>query len=83
MPLITFQTLENVLTPEQKKQIIAKITDAVIAIEGESVRDVTWVKIEEVREGCWGVGGHALYARDVLRMQNARARIESASLTRN
>jgi len=69
MPLITFQTIENVLTPAQKQQIITKITDVVVAIEGEGMRAVTWVKIEEVPEGNWGVGGQQVYARDLRQMQ--------------
>ena len=31
-----------------------------VAIEGENMRQVTWVKIEEVPEGQWGIGGTAL-----------------------
>jgi 4-oxalocrotonate tautomerase len=71
MPLINVQVIENVFTPEQKNQIITKITDAMVSIEGEALRGVTWVKIDEVKEGNWGIGGQALYARDVLRMQKA------------
>ena len=73
MPLIHVQVIENVFTPEQKKQIITKLTDAMVSIEGEALRGVTWVKIDEIKEGNWGMGGHALHARDVHRMQNAAA----------
>jgi 4-oxalocrotonate tautomerase len=69
MPLINVQIIENVFTPEQKQQIIGKITDAMVAIEGEALRAVTWVKIDEVKEGNWGIGGQALHASDVHRMQ--------------
>ena len=71
MPLVNVQVIENVFTPEQKQQIISKITDAMVGIEGEALREVTWVKIEEIKEGNWGIGGHGLYARDVHRMQKA------------
>jgi 4-oxalocrotonate tautomerase len=71
MPLVNVQIIENVFTPEQKQQIITKITDAMVAIEGEALREVTWVKIDEVKEGNWGIGGKALHARDVHRMQQA------------
>ena len=71
MPLISVQVIENVFTPEQKKQIIAKVTDAMLSIEGEALRGVTWVKIEEVKEGNWGIGGKPLTARDVHQMQKA------------
>jgi 4-oxalocrotonate tautomerase len=71
MPLVNVQIIENVFTPEQKQQMITKITDAMVAIEGEALREVTWVKIDEVKEGNWGIGGKTLHARDVHRMQKA------------
>jgi 4-oxalocrotonate tautomerase len=73
MPLINVELIENVFTPEQKQQIITKLTDAMLTIEGEALRSVTWVKISEVKEGHWGIGGRALHARDVHRMQKAGA----------
>src|SRR5262249_11799944 len=73
MPLINVQIIENVFTPEQKKQIITRVTDAMVAIEGEALRDVTWVKIDEDKEGTGGIGGQSLHARDAHRMKNAGA----------
>jgi 4-oxalocrotonate tautomerase len=73
MPLINVQIIENVFTPKQKQEIIEKITDAMVAIEGEALREVTWVKIDEVKEGNWGIGGRALRAGDVHRMQQSAA----------
>jgi len=73
MPLVNVQIIENVFTPEQKQQIITGITDVMVAIEGEALRGVTWVKIDEVKEGNWGIGGQALHAADVHRMQNGGA----------
>ncbi|MGH9577267.1 MAG: tautomerase family protein [Terriglobales bacterium] len=60
MPLIQVKVIENVFTPEQKSQIITKLTDAMVSIEGENMRPVTWVVIEEARSGEWGIGGQAL-----------------------
>ena len=31
-----------------------------VAIEGENLRPVTWVVIEEVQSGEWGIGGQAM-----------------------
>ena len=73
MPLVNVQIIENVFTPKQKQEIIEKITDAMVAIEGEALRGVTWVKIDEVKEGNWGIGGRTLRAGDVHRMQNSAA----------
>ncbi|HUE21819.1 MAG TPA: tautomerase family protein [Bryobacteraceae bacterium] len=52
--------IEDVFTPAQKKEMIARLTDAMVAIEGENMRSVTWVVIEDVRSGDWGIGGQAL-----------------------
>jgi 4-oxalocrotonate tautomerase len=54
MPLIQVNLIEEVFTPEQKRQIIKKLTDAMVEVEGEAMRGVTWVTIQEVRSGEWG-----------------------------
>jgi 4-oxalocrotonate tautomerase len=73
MPLVSVEVIENVFTPEQKKQMIKKLTDAMVSIEGEALRDYTLVKIEEIKEGNWSVGGRTLDASDVRRLQLAKA----------
>ncbi len=57
MPLIQIRLIEGVFTPEQKQEMITKLTDAMVSIEGENMRPVTWVVIEEVASGEWGIGG--------------------------
>ncbi len=59
MPLIQVKVIEGVFSPEEKQQVIRKFTDAIVAIEGEKLRPVTWVVVEEVRSGEWGIGGQA------------------------
>lgn len=73
MPLITVKVIEGVFTPEQKGKIIEKLTDAMVAIEGESLREYTLVLIEDVKQGDWSVGGKTLMASDVHRLQGAVA----------
>ena len=46
MPLIQVNLIEEVFTPEQKRQIIKKLTDAMVEVEGEAMRGVTWVTIK-------------------------------------
>ena len=65
MPLIQVKLIEEVFSPAQKKEMITKLTDAMISIEGENMRGVTWVIIEDVRSGEWGIGGQALTTNDV------------------
>ncbi len=69
MPLVTINLIENVFTAEEKAEMITKITDTMVGIEGETMRSVTWVKIEEVPEGQWAIGGQALTAAMVHQMQ--------------
>ena len=65
MPLINVKLIEDVFTPDQKRRIVEELTDAMVAIEGENMRPVTWVVVEEVRSGDWGIGGKALTTQDV------------------
>ena len=71
MPLVTVELIKDVFTPEQKQEIISKVTDTMVAIEGEALRQVTWVKIVEIEQGDWGIGGQALRAADVHAMAKA------------
>lgn len=60
MPLVTINVIENVFTDEQKREMIEKVTDTLVSIEGEAMRAITWVVIEEVPESNWGIGGQCL-----------------------
>jgi 4-oxalocrotonate tautomerase len=66
MPLIHVKVIEGVLTKAQKNSLIAKLTDTMVSIEGENLRAVTWVGVEEVRSGEWGIGGQPLTTEGVL-----------------
>lgn len=73
MPIITVKLIENVFDAEQKQQMIEKLTDAMVAIEGEAMRPVTWVAIEEVREQQFGIGGKPMSATDIHALQRSGA----------
>lgn len=60
MPVITIQVPENSLNAEKKADMIRKVTDAVVEVEGfPELRATTFVLIQEVRDGGWGSGGQA------------------------
>jgi 4-oxalocrotonate tautomerase len=65
MPLINVKLIEGVFTSEQKHQIVRDLTDAMVRIEGENMRPVTWCIVEEVRSGDWGIAGKPLSTQDV------------------
>ena len=65
MPLINVRVVEGVFDPGQKRRMIEDLTEAMVAIEGENMRPVTWVVVEEVASGDWGIAGKPLTTADV------------------
>jgi len=72
MPLVNVKVIEGVFSDSQKREMVKKLTDAVVSIEGENMRKVTWVVIEEVKSGDWGVGGTPLTTEDVMAMSTGK-----------
>lgn len=68
MPLIDIQLIRGVFTREQKQAMIRNVTEAMIAVEGEAMRQVTWVRLQETESGEWAIGGKPLSAADVQAM---------------
>ena len=73
MPLINVKLIQGVFNPAQKREIIRKLTDAMVTIEGENLRAATWVTIEEVASGDWGLGGNPVTVDDVKAMAARKA----------
>ena len=57
MPFVSVKVVEGTLSAEQKQQLITRLTDTIVSIDGEGARGVTWVVIEEIASGEWGIGG--------------------------
>jgi 4-oxalocrotonate tautomerase len=68
MPLVDVQVIEGVFNQDQKQEMIKRVTDAMVSIEGENMRGVTWVRVTEVKSGQWGIGGNPLTAEAVRAM---------------
>ena len=61
MPFVQINVPGGSLDADHKRDMIARVTDAVVAAEGiEAVRRNTWVQIVEVPDGGWGMAGHAV-----------------------
>ena len=73
MPLVTIDLIKDVFTPKQKQELIAKVTAAMIEVEGEALRGVTWVRIKEFEQGDWAIGGKSLRASDVHALATGKA----------
>lgn len=71
MPLVQIKGISGYLSLPQKQDIISKVTDAVLSVEGETLRPVTWVIIEDVASGQWGVGGQPITTDDIRNMSRA------------
>jgi 4-oxalocrotonate tautomerase len=65
MPLVTIDVIKDVFTPRQKQELIERVTEAMISVEGEALRDKTWVRVQEFEQGDWAIGGKSLKASDV------------------
>ncbi|MDB6027168.1 MAG: 4-oxalocrotonate tautomerase [Verrucomicrobiales bacterium] len=65
MPLVNVKIMEGVFTPKQKQEMIRKLTDVMVSIEGENMRPVTLVILEEIKSGDWAVGGRSFTTADV------------------
>lgn len=68
MPFVNVKLIEGVFTSAEKADMITKLTDTMVSIEGEALRGVTWVVLEEVASGDWGIGGTAVSTADVKAM---------------
>jgi 4-oxalocrotonate tautomerase len=69
MPLVDIELIEGVFDARQKQDMIRRVTDAMVAIEGEAMRPVTWVRVKEIPSGQWGIAGKGVTAADVKAMQ--------------
>lgn len=71
MPLIDIHVIEGVFNETEKQNMISKVTDTMVAIEGETMRGVTWVRIHDVPSGQWGIGGKALTTDDIKALRSS------------
>ena len=72
MPLITIKVFEGELSDSQAKDLIHQVTEAVVPFVGEKLRENTWVLIEEIASGAWGIGGKAFSLKDVRAIQSQK-----------
>ena len=65
MPFIDIKVIEGVFTPEEQRQLVERVSEAVISVEGEALRPVTHTVVTETPSGSWAIGGQAMQAEDV------------------
>jgi len=74
MPLIQVKVIEGVFSAEQKQEMVKRLTDALVSIEGENMRQVTVCIIEEIKSGDWGFGGKPVTTADVKALAEGGAK---------
>ena len=69
MALIQVKVIEGVFTAPQKREMVERLTNAMVEVAGESMRPLTWCVIEEVASDQWGIGGHTHTTGDVKALE--------------
>jgi 4-oxalocrotonate tautomerase len=81
MPLVNIRVPEGSLSQEKKERMIELVTDAVVEAEGmgDVVKPITWVIIDEVKDGSWGAAGNAVRLKDLAKLVgNGKEAVEKA-----
>lgn len=75
MPFIDIKVIQGVFTPEEKRELVERVSEAVIAVEGEALRPVTHTALTETPSGEWAIGGQTYTADDVNALRSAAAAV--------
>jgi 4-oxalocrotonate tautomerase len=73
MPFIDIKVIQGVFTPEEKRELVERVSETVIEVEGEALRPYTHTAITETPSGEWAIGGQVLTADDVQTVRSAAA----------
>ena len=71
MPHVVIQTIRGILDNEQKKQMLERVADVMVEIEGRgdpAFRKGVWVRIEEEPTSHWYMSG-AIYTPEMIAMK--------------
>ena len=72
MPLATIKVIEGVFSGDEKQRMIEKVTEAMVSVEGENLREKTVVILEEVKSGDWAIGGKTVTTDAVKQLRVRR-----------
>ena len=73
MPLVDIELIEGVFDEDQKQRMIRDVTEAMVGVEGEAMRGVTWVRVQEFASGAWAIGGKPMTAEAVKALHSESA----------
>ncbi len=72
MPLASIKVIEGVFSGQEKQRMIEKVSEAMISVEGENLREKTVVVLEEIKSGDWAIGGKTLATDAVNELRTNR-----------
>jgi 4-oxalocrotonate tautomerase len=72
MPLVQVKLVEGAFDEGQKQVIVERLTEAMTGIQGADPHQLTWVVLEEVKSGHWGIGGRPMSSADVCALAATR-----------
>jgi 4-oxalocrotonate tautomerase len=65
MPIVDIKVIQGVFTTEEKQLLVKRVSETVIALEGDALRPLTHVGITETANGEWAMDGKYYTAKDV------------------
>ncbi len=65
MPFVEIKVVDGVFDSEEKAALVQEVTEAVVRVEGEALRGSTFVTVQSVASGEWGIGGRLMTAADI------------------
>ena len=65
MALIDIHLIRGVFDEDQKARMIEGVTETMVDEGGPALRGVTWVRVHELADGDWSIGGRPLTAADM------------------
>ena len=75
MPFMDIKVIEGVFTAEEQRELVERVSEAVIAVEGEALRPFTHTAITETPSGSWAIGGEAKVAGEVKALRAVKAAV--------
>ncbi|MGH2961919.1 MAG: tautomerase family protein, partial [Solirubrobacterales bacterium] len=60
MSFVDIKVIEGAFTDQEKREMVERVSETLIEIEGEPLRSVTHTVVTETPSGAWAIGGQAM-----------------------
>ena len=72
MPVATIKVVEGVFNADDKRRMIERVSEAMASVEGQALKEKTYVIIEEIKSGDWGIGGKPITTDHVNHLRGGK-----------